>query len=60
MADASLPQGQAVVAASSNLYPSQSDWNRLRPHIKRLYVDEDKTLEEVMIIMARDHGHRGT
>ncbi len=40
--------------------PSRTDWDRLRPIIKRLYVDEDKKLADVMAIMARDYGHRAT
>ena len=31
-----------------------------RPTIKRLYLDEDKTLKDVMIIMQRDHGLKAT
>ena len=41
-------------------YATRADWNRNFNTIKRLYVDEDKTLKEVMEIMARDYNHRGT
>ena len=35
------------------------DWEHVRPIIERLYVDENKTLKEVMELLSRDHGHRG-
>jgi hypothetical protein len=40
--------------------PSPADWERVRPLIKHLYVEEDRTLSDVMSIMARDHGHKAT
>lgn len=39
---------------------SKQDWIRLRPEIKRLYVDENKTLKEVMSIIEREHGLKAT
>lgn len=44
----------------SSRQASQAQWNRLRPQIKRLYVDEDKTLKEVMSIMSTEHGHHAS
>jgi hypothetical protein len=40
-------------------WPSVEDWEGHRETIKRLYVDEDRTLSDVMAIMASDFGHRG-
>lgn len=39
--------------------PSANDWDSLRPVIKRLYIDEDRTLNNVISTMARDYGHIG-
>jgi hypothetical protein len=36
------------------------DWERVRPIIAELYVEQDKTLPEVMRIMAHRHNHHGT
>lgn len=41
-------------------YATRAGWHKNQDTIKRLYVDENKTLKEVMTIMERDHGHRGT
>ena len=35
--------------------PGSEVWETHRPTIKRLYLDENKTLEDVMAIMRRDH-----
>jgi hypothetical protein len=40
--------------------PTPGDWNSVRPVIKQLYVEENKTLKEVMEIMDREYSHRGT
>ena len=60
MANVPDVEQKAVPATSSSQYASRSEWNRVRPLIKLLYVDEDKTLKEVMGIMARDYGHQAT
>ena len=52
------PGSGPVAAASYDHAASRAEWNRFRPLIKRLYVDEEKTLKEVMAIMERDYGHR--
>ncbi len=57
---APLLEFKAAATASTLGYASPSEWNRVRPIIKRLYVDEDKTLKEVMTIMARDYGHHAS
>jgi hypothetical protein len=31
------------------------DWERLRPQVEELYINDDKKLEEVMDIMALNH-----
>jgi hypothetical protein len=41
-------------------HPIADDWDRLRPIIKRLYIDEDLTLDKVMNIMLFNYGHKGT
>ncbi len=43
-----------------NKRASRNDWERFRPLIKRLYVDEDRTLKDVMAILLAEHGHNGT
>lgn len=40
--------------------PSRYDWSKHKPTIKRLYIDEDKTLREMMIIMEREHNFVAT
>ncbi|PMD39544.1 hypothetical protein L207DRAFT_428284, partial [Hyaloscypha variabilis F] len=55
-----VPGTQAVAAPSSLKCPSLSEWERVRPLIKQLYVDEDRTLKEVMDTLVRDHGHKAT
>jgi hypothetical protein len=41
-------------------WAEKKDWERVRPHIIRLYVDEGKTLKQVMDIMGSQHGLRAT
>ena len=41
-------------------WASLQDWERVRPVIRQLYVEEDRTLKEVMGIMATKYGHRAT
>lgn len=36
--------------------PFQERWELLRPIITQLYVDEEKTLSEVVAIMKAEHG----
>ncbi|KUJ14540.1 uncharacterized protein LY89DRAFT_736571 [Mollisia scopiformis] len=51
--------GQAKAARASKAGPSNDDWERHRPLIRRLYVDEKKKLKEVATIMAQQ-GHNAT
>lgn len=38
--------------------PSKDAWCCLRPIIRKLYVDEERTLTDVMSIMAEIYGHK--
>jgi Clr5 domain len=60
MTDLTFSEPTTIAAATFARQACRTEWDRLRPVIKRLYVDEDRTLNEVMTIMARDHGHRAT
>jgi hypothetical protein len=40
--------------------PTEDEWEHQRLCIEKLYVDEDKTLKEVMAIMARERSFRAT
>lgn len=35
--------------------PGGGDWDAYRPIITRLYIEEEMTLPEVMVIMQRDY-----
>lgn len=48
---------RSTAAAKSH---SRSDWNRHRPTIQRLYIDEDKTLREVMEVMEKQYNFVAT
>lgn len=40
--------------------PSRYDWSKHMSAIKRLYIDEDKPLKEVMEIMQKEHNFIAT
>lgn len=40
--------------------PSRYDWSKYMPIIKKLYIDDDKTLKEVLEIMQREHNFVAT
>ncbi|KAK2595679.1 hypothetical protein N8I77_002879 [Diaporthe amygdali] len=40
--------------------PSRYDWSKHMPTIKQLYIEEDKTLKEVMGIMEKEHNFIAT
>lgn len=40
--------------------PAHEDWERHRATIKRLYLDEDKSLKDVMFIMKNEYDLHGT
>lgn len=57
--------GEEPVASSSRVprpvrTPSRYDWTKHKATIKRLYMDEDKTLREMLDIMARDYNFVAT
>jgi hypothetical protein len=52
--------GASLVATSSRATPTAQDWERHRPLIKLLYVDEKMKLKEVVDFMASQHGHIAT
>lgn len=39
---------------------TEQDWNAQKGLIKRLYLEENKTLNEVMEILRRDHHFKAT
>lgn len=41
--------------APAKQYATSQDWTRLQAEIMRLYLDEDKTLEEVKSYMEEHH-----
>lgn len=55
----SSPEGDSVGTSAKPLKsgrtPSRYDWSKHRPIIKKLYIDEDKTLKEVLETMQREY-----
>ena len=56
----SQEDGMFAVLPGPQQHHVVDDWDRLRPIIKRLYIDEDLTLDKVMNVMLFSYGHRGT
>lgn len=61
----SSPEGEALTplsarSAKSGRTPSRYDWSKYMPIIKKLYIDEDKTLKEVLETMQREHNFVAT
>lgn len=60
----SSPEADAAETSArplkSGRTPSRYDWSKHKPTIKRLYIDEDKTLKEMLEIMQRDHNFVAT
>lgn len=52
--------GMSAKPAKAGRTPSRYDWSKHMPVIKRLYIDEDKTLKEVLEIMQREHNFIAT
>jgi hypothetical protein len=42
------------------IWASPADWERQKPLITQLYVDEKRSLNQVMEIMADEHDHNAT
>ena len=57
-AQAPTSPGDEVELVKSSLEPVI--WETHRPTIKRLYLDEDKPLKDVIAIMQRDYDHKAT
>lgn len=47
-------------AASRSKWASLEDWEKVKPLIRQMYVEEDRTLKHVMAIMASKYGHHAT
>lgn len=54
------PEVDASGAPSIKKWASPASWDRWRARITQLYTTEGKTLNEVMAIMAKEHGHHAT
>jgi Clr5 domain len=39
---------------------SEEEWDRHKDIIRNLYIEENKTLGELMVLMLRDHSFRAT
>jgi hypothetical protein len=57
---ASASTADLMVVAPSKATPTSEDWERHRPLIKRLYVDEGMKLKDVVAIMTSQHGYNAT
>ena len=49
-----------VAVSGYSRWPTPEDWVRVRPIVRRLYITEQRTLNTVMAIMAKDHGFYAT
>lgn len=58
--DATLFESVPVLRPPPKAAPTAADWERHRPLIRRLYVNERLKLNEVAKIMAAEHGHVAT
>ena len=62
---AKIPSDPAMLAIAPSCRsklqgPDVSQWNMYRSKIRRLYLEEKKTLKDVMGIMELENGFRGT
>jgi hypothetical protein len=46
--------------SSTKWRTSEEDWEDHRARIRRLYLEEDRSLKDVMAIMKREHGFKAT
>jgi hypothetical protein len=53
------PNPTPAVDARKN-FATPSDWDHQKDTIRRLYLDENKKLDEVMSIMSHSHGFNAT
>jgi hypothetical protein len=49
-----------MASEASTAWASPGDWNTHRPTITRLYFEENRTLNEVIETMRRDHSFSAT
>lgn len=54
------PAMRSRCSAKTRGFSTEVQWTTNRPMIKKLYVDEDRTLQDVMEIMKRDFGFNAT
>lgn len=54
------PQADGSESAATSKWASEKDWNSQRGVIKELYLQQDKTLKEVMAIMEHQHHFKAT
>lgn len=54
-----LPAESTSAAPKSGSF-SEEKWDQMQPTIRRLYLDEAKSLEQVMGIMAAVYGFKAT
>jgi hypothetical protein len=55
------PANAATMSMSSTKWPtSEEDWEPHRARIRKLYLEEDRPLKEVMAIMEREHDFKAT
>ena len=46
---------------AQNMYPHKpEDWEEQRPRIKKLYLEDRRTLKDVMAIMKEQYGFKAT
>ncbi|KAH8591371.1 hypothetical protein B0O99DRAFT_273489 [Bisporella sp. PMI_857] len=55
------PKPESATAEAAQVkWAGARDWEKMKPLIKQLYVDEDKTLKDVTAIMAEKYNFRAT
>ncbi|KAG9243461.1 hypothetical protein BJ878DRAFT_116428 [Calycina marina] len=47
-------------ASNASKWANLQDWEKVKPFIRQLYVAEDRTLRDVMAIMAAEYDHHAT
>jgi Clr5 domain len=58
-----LPSSDAMMMmqiGSAKWHTSEADWEPHRALIRRLYLEEDRPLKDVMAFMEREHGFKAT
>ena len=52
---AAKPRGSSRAKA-----PPPEEWQRIKPVLKRHYIDEGKTLQQVLDLLFKEHGFKAT